>query len=207
MIFLKDSAGNWMNILPIVEGQSEVESVPILIRRLLDMRELCSIGVCKPFRVKRNQVVKDERLEAAIQVAIRNRIDVGAILVLLDADDDCPKELGPNLLSRSKKITDLPVSVTIAKRELECWFLGAKESLRGHRGIKEDAESPQNPEEIDGKGGLKRNMIHGSKYLEVDDQPAFAQRFDLTLASQKCPSLERFIREIIRLFNEMIKSE
>ena len=188
-----------MNILPIVEGQSEVESVPLLIRRLLGVMQNYSIEVCKPFRVKRNQIVKSARLEAAIQVALGDRPNVCSILVLLDADDDCPMELGHELLERSKKATNLPVSVVIAKREMECWFLGAKESLRGYRGIRNDAESPQNPEDVDGKGGLKRNLIAGSKYIEVDDQPAFANKFDIEQAAQTCPSLARFVREVKRL--------
>lgn len=37
--------------------------------------------------------------------------------VLLDADDDCPAELGPSLLKRCREATGLPVAVVGADRE------------------------------------------------------------------------------------------
>ncbi|MFH0766395.1 MAG: hypothetical protein V2A61_08250, partial [Calditrichota bacterium] len=70
-------------------------------------------------------------------------------------------------------------------------------------GIKPDASSPNDPEEMDGKGGLNRNMIPGRHYIQVDDAPAFAVKFDLVQASSKCPSLKRFIVEIERLIDRM----
>jgi len=190
------------NILPIVEGQSEVISMPILIRRILAQIECYSLGVVKPYRVKRNKVIREEQLENVVKIGLNDREDICAIMVILDADDDCPHELSPALLNRLKKVTDLPVSVIIAKNELECWFLGAKESLRGIRGIKTDAISPQNPEDINGKGGIKRNLIIGGYYNEVDDQPAFADRFDINQAALKCPSLNRFINKLHSLAAE-----
>ncbi|MFH1076435.1 MAG: hypothetical protein V1753_06285, partial [Pseudomonadota bacterium] len=72
----------------------------------------------RAFRVKRYKVVKEGELERAIKVGLFDRKDVGAILVILDADDDCPKEIGPRLLNRAKEETTLPVSVVIARKEL-----------------------------------------------------------------------------------------
>jgi hypothetical protein len=84
--------------------------------------------------VKRNKVVREGELERAITQAVRDRPGVAAVIVILDADDDCPAELGGLLLNRSVTATDKPVGVVLAKREFEAWFLGAKESLRGKRG-------------------------------------------------------------------------
>jgi hypothetical protein len=46
------------------------------------------------------------------------------ILVVADADDDCPATLGPTLLGRARR-TDRAVAVVLAKRELESWFISA----------------------------------------------------------------------------------
>ena len=43
-----------MTILPIVEGQSEVEGVPVLLRRLLARLGQPEAQVARPFRIKRN---------------------------------------------------------------------------------------------------------------------------------------------------------
>ena len=64
--------------------------------------------------------------------------------------------------------------------------------------------SPENPEEIrDAKGYLTRQMIDSRTYVEVDDQPAFADRFDLQLARQHCPSFDKFVRDVEMLLKTM----
>ena len=178
-----------VSIVPIVEGYSEVQSVPILLRRIRDELNAYNVDISRPFRIKRNKVVLEGELEKAIRQATRDRTNVGGFIILLDADDDCPAELGPQLLERGKNETNIPVAVIFAMKEFEGWFLGAKESLRGISGVKTDAEAPDNPESIRGaKGCLGANMLN-KRYLEVDDQPAFTAQMDLELAEQRCPSL------------------
>ncbi|MBM4080787.1 MAG: DUF4276 family protein, partial [Planctomycetes bacterium] len=188
------------------EGQAEVESVPILLRRLLTDLGASDLLISTPFRVKRNRVVKEGELERAIKQAIRSRPDVRTVLVLLDSDDDCPARLGPELVGRCKRATHLPAAVVLAQKELECWFLGAKESFRGVRGIRRDAIAPPDAEAIRGaKQHLTRNMEKGYRYLEVDDQPAMLDEIDLGLARERCPSFARLCREIAGLVSEMKK--
>jgi hypothetical protein len=188
-------------ILPIVEGQSEVESVPILLRRICVQMQAFNIQVARPYRVKRNKVVKAGELERAIEQGIRDRSNIGAILLLLDADDDCPAALSQRLLERCRQTTHLPVAVVLARIEMEAWFLGGKESLWGVCGIKPDAVAPPNPESIRGaKERLSNNMEHGRRYLEVDDQPTFAKYFDFDLARSRCRSFDKFLKEIHKLF-------
>ena len=181
-------------IVPIVEGHSEVGSVPILLRRLLQDIGTYDLEVEKPFRVKRDRVVRPGELEKAVRFASRSRAGAAAILVLLDADEDCPAELGPELAKRCRQTTHLPTLVVLASRELEGWLLGAKESLRGKRGIKANAVAPGNPEGIRGaKERLSKNMTGSRRYLEVDDQPALVERMDFVLAQDRCPSFARFV--------------
>ncbi len=183
-------------IVPIVEGQSEVEAIPILLRRLLSESGDHSISIARPFRVQRNRVERSGEVERNVIQAVRSRPGAAAVLVVLDSDDDDPAVLGSRLAERCRVTTPLPVGVVIARRELEAWFLGAKESLRGFRNIRDDAAAPPDPESIRGaKERLTRNMVRGS-YVEVDDQPAFAARFDLALANSRCPSFAMLIREL-----------
>ncbi|MGB8992015.1 MAG: DUF4276 family protein [Desulfobaccales bacterium] len=192
-------------ILPIVEGQSEVESVPILLRRIRDQMQAFNIQISRPWRVKRNKVVKQGELERAITQGIRDRSNIGAILLLLDAEDDCPAALAPELLERSRQTTHLPVVVVLANIEMEGWFLGGKESLRGICGIEPNAVAPPNPESIRGaKERLSKNMGHGRRYLEVDDQPAFAAHLDFNLTRSRCRSFEKFLTEAQNLFSILL---
>ena len=191
-------------IVPIVEGHAETESVPVLLRRVFASMDVCDIPIARPFRVSRTRVVKENEIERTLRQAIRSRENVGCILVILDSDDDCPAKLGPELLKRCKSETQLPVAVILAKREFESWFLSAKESLRGVRGIRDDACVPQNPEEISGaKERLSQNMENNRRYLNVVDQPALAAKMDFESARERCPSFRRFMREVGRLVSEL----
>lgn len=177
-----------MALVPIVEGHAEVRSVPVLMRRL-------GIDVARPFRVKRNQVVKPGELERAVTLAVADRESATAVLVLLDADDDCPAELAPALMQRCARVTSLPVSVVFAMRELEAWFLGGIESLRGQRGIKPDAAYAGDPEARRGAKEQVEALMAGS-YVDVDDQPAMMASVDLDAARARCSSLDKLMRDL-----------
>jgi hypothetical protein len=187
-------------ILPIVEGESEVEGVPILLRRLVAHLHRPEVLVERPFRVKRLKVVKPGEIERSVIQGVRGRTGITAILVILDADDDDPEPLESSLLERCRTVTQLPVAVVLARRELESWFLGAKDSLRGVCGIRSNANAPDGPELIRGaKERLTRNMEGGRRYLEVDDQPAMAAKMDLDRAAQRCVSFRRLVAELEKL--------
>ena len=190
-------------IVPIVEGYAEVYSVPVLLRRMLEHLNAFQVQVARPFRVGRYRVVQLGEIERAVKLAVASRENVKGVLVLLDADDDCPAKLGPKLLKRCRRVISIPVSVVLAEREFEAWFLGAKESLRGVRGIRDDAKSPSSPESIRGaKERLSHNM-QNLRYVEVDDQPALAKRMDLQLAKKRCLSFKKLLREVESLVLSM----
>ncbi|HIE28097.1 TPA: DUF4276 family protein, partial [Candidatus Poribacteria bacterium] len=155
-------------IVPIVEGQSEVASVPVLLRRLLSKRQRHDVTIARPVRVHRTSVVKEGEIERAVALARRNREGCDAVLVLLDADDDCPAELGPKLLNRIKKgHGDLSaVAVVLPKREFEGWFLGSLQSLRGVRGIAAAEEIDITPQNILDAIGIELSEV-GSGKAEV----------------------------------------
>jgi hypothetical protein len=185
-------------VVPIVEGHSEVASVPVLLRRIFHRRRVFEdrIQVDRPIRVHRYGVPKEGQLERAIELAALRGCD--AVLVLLDANSDCPAELGPALLRRARQARPgILAWVVIAKSEFESWFVGSIESLRGVRGIAADAMAPQRPEEIRGaKEWLSNQMPQDRPYLETDDQPALADRFDLDAARTRCPSFDKFVRDV-----------
>lgn len=191
----------------IVEGQGEVAAVPILIRRIAAERypEMV-IDIHRPIRVKRTQVVQPDQLEHEVELAVQRIGGNGAIFIILDSDDDCPAQLGPTLLYRASQVRDnLPIAVVLAKRELEAWFLAAAESLRGQRGLKNDIDSPDNPEEIRGaKEWLRHRMQRGKTYSARRDQPALVALFDMEQARQ-ADSFDKCYRDIVRLLEELQK--
>ncbi len=192
----------------IVEGESEVETVPLLIRRIdANLYPELPIIVPPPIRRPRNKVVKENELERAVEFVARQIGGEGAIFIILDSDDDCPAELGPELLHRASQTrSDLPIAVVLAKQEFEAWFLASAESLRGKRGLKSDINSPNNPEAIRGaKEWLYQRMQTGNTYSETSDQPALAALFDIEKARQ-ADSFDKCYRDIVWLLEELQKA-
>ena len=91
-----------MKLAGIVEGHGEVNAFRVLVERVCTELDIAPPPeILPPIRVKRNQVVKPDELERHIEL-LGNRVGAnGAILVLLDADDDCAARLGPALLERA----------------------------------------------------------------------------------------------------------
>ena len=192
----------------IVEGQGDVASVPILLRRIAESLPVHT-EVLPPIRIPRQKLVKPGELERAVELAARKVGGQGGVLILIDSDDDCPAELGPELLARARQArSDIPIGVVLAKMEYEAWFLAAAESLRGKRGLVDGLTSPEDPEAIRGaKKWLSQHMTRGRTYRATLDQPALSAVFDLDAARQRAPSFDKCCREIADLFNALRERE
>jgi len=196
-----------LQIAAIVEGYGEVESVPILIRRIA--RELdpqLVVEVKRPLRVSASQLRKPEEIEKRIEFAARKLGGKGAIFVLVDCDwaEGCPARDGPELLERARKAReDVLISVVLAKKEYEAWFIAAAESLRGERRLSDSMMTPSDPENIRGaKEWLSGNMPPSHPYAETTDQPALTELFDMKMA-RKADSFDKCYREITNILKKL----
>lgn len=185
-----------MIIQTLVEGEGDEGAVPLLLRRLLEASGASPVIFARPIRRHRSEFVNESQIRRAIQVALRQERGCDGILIVFDSDKDCPKELVAKVQDWAKaEARGVPCEVVIAHCEFEAWFLGSLESLRGHRGIREDAKSIPDPEMVRGaKEKLSGSMIPGKIYTETLDQPALASRFDLAAAHRNCRSFRRMVR-------------
>ncbi len=188
-------------IQPLVEGHGEVEAVPVLIRRLAEAMGVAHIAVGRPIRIPSDKLRRKEGLQRAV-LRVRSLPACGAALVLIDADDDCPKTLGPTLQQWvTEAAGDFPIAVVLANREYEARFLAALPSLRGHRGITAQSKWDKDAESVRGaKEALSREMSGTRAYSEVIDQPALTARADWKAVHQRCRSFRKMAKETRRLF-------
>ena len=123
------------------------------------------------------------------------------MLILFDADGDCPRELAPQIEQWACAVAaPCPCAVVIAKEEYEAWFLATVESLRGKRGIRRDAPAHPAPESVRGaKEALEERMVQGQSYMERTDQPALSAQFDMAAAFARCRSFRRMVDVFGRL--------
>ena len=187
-----------MRIASIVEGDGEVLALPVLLRRLAGWRTQGRyVDVRTPIRVRRDRFLnREEDVSRHLLLAAAKAGEDGWVLVLLDADDDCPASKGAEVLQRAKSVVPhRSVSVVLANREFEAWFIAAASSLSGHRGFMPDprlavhAETPR-----DAKGWMKSQMASRA-YSVTTDQPAFCARFDLDQAHAASRSFRKLCSE------------
>lgn len=182
----------------IVEGHGETHALPILLRRLAGWRTPGSYPkVPVPIRVHRDRFLnKAEDFQRYLLLASNKAGDNGWILIVLDADDDCPAAFGAKIRKRANALMPQKrIAVVLAKREYEAWFIAAAPSLVGQRGFAPDmqnlpdAETPRNA-----KGWMRQHMTSGS-YGEVIDQPAFTALMDLQMAHDNSRSFRKLCSE------------
>jgi hypothetical protein len=191
-----------LRLIPIVEGDGDVEAVPLLLRRVFhEHLDRTGIEVLRSIRVPKSKLLKDGELERAVELAARQTQPGDAVIILIDADKDCPAELAPKLLLRAEGTRpDRDIRVVLANKEYEAWFIAAAESIAGRRGLRPDLVSLDDPEAIrDAKGWLTNNSNPGTAYRETLDQPALTQVFDIESA-RKSPSFDKLCRNLATLF-------
>jgi len=187
-----------ISIASIVEGDSEVSSLPILLRRLAaELAPAILVSPLQPIRIKRDRFLnREDEFRRQLLLAGAKCGKDGWILIVLDADDDCPAQLGAKVYQRAQQyIPHRSLSVVVANREFEAWFLAAAQSLHGYRGFflnpgeVIEAEIPRNA-----KGWMGQHMYSGT-YRELLDQPAFANRMDIQQALDNSRSFRKLCKE------------
>jgi hypothetical protein len=180
----------------LVEGEGDERALPVLLRRFQRECGAFSLEFDRPLRKRRSDLVNEQRMRAAVRLALRQERGCEGILIVFDGDKDCPKSLAPRVREWVQaEAPGIPSEVVIAYHEYEAWFLGSLESLRGRRRILQEAASLPNPESIRGaKEKLKAHMVKGARYVETADQPALTALFDLAAAHRSCRSFRRMVR-------------
>ena len=181
-------------IVPIVEGPGDQAAAPVLLSRLMhDRMQRPELGIASAINAKdKGALIK--RFENYIGYA-RKTPGCAAILVLLDADDDCPVELGEVLAKRARVAAyDVPTVVVCANREYENWFLASDDDFEG------------DPDDFGGAADwLTSKKPTGLVYKKRRDQPGLSREIDIGVAIKRSRSFRRLchaVEELVRFIDE-----
>ncbi len=182
-------------IVSIVEGDGEVRALPILLRRLAEAKGSFDLSVPVPIRVHRDQFLnREDEFSRKLLLAGAKAGTLGLVLVLLDADDDCPVTLAAGIAARAVDvIPHRRLAVVIANREYEAWLLAGAASLAAKRGLPTDLQAPAAPDTVRDAKGWLRARVQGGRYHEVSDQPALTALFEIGTAATNSRSLRKLI--------------
>ena len=192
-------------IVPIVEGDGEVEAVPLLLRRVLGERHgRYDIRIQKPINA-RGKTKLLRKFGSFLEYARRDQ-ECNAVLVLLDGDDDCPRDLATELAQTAAGLNmGVPVAVVCAHREYETWFIASLDSetgdtIRATLGLSETAFHEGDVESIASpKGWIQVRMPQRSGYKETQDQPALTPFIDIEHTQRRSRSFQRLCHAVEEL--------
>jgi len=184
-------------IVPIIEGDGDLQAVPILLRRILQEQLGIYDWQVKTPKKAHSLPVLTSKLEQYLHYCL-SEPQCSAILILLDLDDGCPAQAAQELTRRIRALhVTCPVAVVLAHREYEAWFLASLESLGGHAGLPLNLTYPGDVERLRGvKEWLGRQMPPGRAYKETIDQAALTATMDLERAAQRSRSFRRLVNAV-----------
>ena len=189
-------------IVPIFEGHGELRAIPILVRRILEAQGiLTGVQVLKAIREHRGTLLKQGGVERLAQAARRKARSEARVLVVLDADDDCAATLGPQLQGRlERELGNNAAAAVLPVREYENWLIANASALSSDSAFRDRISPPGNPETIsDAKRWLSERRTDRHSYRPTIDQARLTELVDLEIVRQRCPSFDKFWREVERL--------
>ena len=188
-----------MHLALVVEGDGEVASLPLLLRRWMGACGTTPpVTLSKPLNaLGRGNLLKHGGIERFARLAAMTPGTDG-ILVLVDAETECAICLASQLAQRVRATQlSVPVAVVAAVPMYEAWLVASASTLAG-RAIKgkpalpntvtslPTAENLSNP-----KQWIVNRLPRGRGYHEPQDQPAMTAWIDLGVVAASCRSFRR----------------
>ena len=200
-------------IAPVVEGHTERGCLERLLWRVWNELLTSSerLQVLEPFRGHRDSLTQSDGkvlagtvLKAALKLRAASQKDPNAqilVLILLDAESDCPAAFAPRLSEVAKKsVPDgIPIACVLAKRMLENWIVAGSSTLAGVNGLPNPLPSHDDPESCGGAGwldGQLRSVNKTRKYTKTADAKVFVGAMDLKRCRDTAPSFDKLCREL-----------
>jgi hypothetical protein len=201
-------------IVPIVEGQTEAGCIEGLLQRVWTqlLAAPLRLQVLAPSRGKRDALVnpqcpdlaqKVEEAHAKLaQQLRRNSSARGLLLLLLDAEGDCPKELAPRLLEAARRVRgDADIACVLAKRMLENGIVAGASTLAGVNDLPDPLPARDHFEDRSGAAWLEaqlRSKSKARKYKKTVDAAVFVREMDLQECRDNAPSFDKLCCELTR---------
>ena len=112
-----------------------------------------------------------------------------------------PRTLGPQLQRRlERELGNNAGAAVLAVREYENWLLADAAALGQDSAFRDRINPPGNPETVeDAKRWLSARRTDRRSYRPTIDQAPLTELVDLPVVRERCPSFDKFWREVERL--------
>jgi hypothetical protein len=205
-------------IVPFVEGQGDIQAVPILARRVLAATATekfgsSSVHFLDAWRVGHlHKLLASDGAEWFRLLNAAARTGASGVLLVLDGDrlaEKCPGEVARSLAASAKSCgagAKFSLSVVFAMQEIESWYIPDAQALIERASPHAKISLPKGNLETgvrDAKGWLSKNMVGG--YKPTIHQSEFARSLDIQkVRSQNLRSFRRFEHAVTELIDALI---
>ena len=183
----------------IVEGKGDVIAVPLLLRKVLHekLKNFSFQIISQPIRAGAIPALRAPgKLEYYLNLACmrKRRKECDCIIVILDCDDDCPRDVAKEFITRALPYAQgfsCPIAFGFIKREFESLFLNSIASIATKVSPELDLTKIQTTldlEEVRDAKGLFRKSLQLNNYKEPKDQTKFVHQLDLTVLHDRSRS-------------------
>ena len=207
-------------VAPVVEGETEVACLGPLLYRVWKelLGEPCRLRVLRPVRKPRDQLVQpaSQGLARAVREALaplrrdlaKTAGAIGLLLLQIDAENDCPAVLGPQLLSavRSSLPPECQSACVLANRMFENWIVAGAAGLGGN-GLPHGLTLPTDIDKVSGAAWLDdqiRQVDPARKYKKTADAIGFVRAMSLEECRRNSDSFAKLCRELARFATPLL---
>jgi hypothetical protein len=187
----------------IVEGHGEAGgnkdegAVRWLLRKLVCEKFQRYTVQFKSYNARgRDNLLKPDGIERFLRFAFMES-NVKAIIVVLDAETDCAKQIAQDLADRVRRLPpSVPVAIVVVSKCYEAWLIGGLCLSEAPEGIAPGGAKKMLDEEV-----RKRSL--GPAYKETLHQTRLTAQMRLGLAYRRCRSFRRFVSAVRQLLDAM----
>jgi hypothetical protein len=193
-----------ITVFPIVEGHGDGAAIPVLLRRIgIELIGGAHVECLPAYRLPRSRLFQSDELGKALELARRRLSERSSYvlrLILMDADDDCPKHLRGKLHeAHGAALGAVPTSIVFIEREFEAWFLAADWSgVLGGRLRNPTPSHVTNASVIrDAKGRFGSEfLVESASYRESVDQPKYTALVPFQGLRERAQSFDKLVRDL-----------
>jgi len=180
-----------MSIGLFVEGKSDRDTIPKLIRKLFD-----TPPKIVPRAIHRGEMFKSEKVRPYVEALLKQHQDVEKVIVCVDSECTDPAEIREEVSKVERELSEigLPVRYAVVVRALEGWLATDPEAVRRVLGRGAEVHIERSLEEICRPAELLEGIFaqHGKNFLKFRDDPLLAEHVNPEEIAKRSSSFRQF---------------
>ena len=174
-----------------VEGRSDKDTIPILIRKLGHRLRIITKAVSQ------SELLIGDKMARHLTVLLRERHDVDLVLICIDServDPSVTKERSRTVERMLNRDSPVPVRYAIVDHALEGWLACDEEAIQSALGPRARINIQGNPDDHPTPAGILRGVYreNGRKFRKTRDNPIIAERVRPVRISQRSSTFRVF---------------